>query len=363
MPEAGEASRDVPSSGSSAWLAVLAGVALTVSLMAGYVNRAVLTPAHFAHRASSALEDSAVRDKIASAISDALSSETGGVVPATQVRAAVDDVIADPDFAKQFRAAVVKVHTALVENGADSATLDLSGVVPLVLKRIQAAEPGVPTPPSLPPIRLAIKPPTAVNSAVATAHSLTWLPAVAGVLALLLFAALLLTATDRPRAARRGALAALVAGLVMVAIYVVLREIVVHSTSDSGVAGGIFGAFFDDFAVASLILAGAGLLGWWGAGRFATAKGSEPAAAPRSREPRPAPAQTVSPSARRVQASRRPPPRPADSQDAAATHVLPPLPDTEATKTCPDCAETVLAAARVCKHCGFRFEPQPPGTS
>jgi len=25
------------------------------------------------------------------------------------------------------------------------------------------------------------------------------------------------------------------------------------------------------------------------------------------------------------------------------------------TKTCPDCAETVLAAARVCKHCGYRF--------
>lgn len=29
----------------------------------------------------------------------------------------------------------------------------------------------------------------------------------------------------------------------------------------------------------------------------------------------------------------------------------------ERTKTCPDCAETVLAAARVCKHCGSRFEP------
>jgi hypothetical protein len=29
------------------------------------------------------------------------------------------------------------------------------------------------------------------------------------------------------------------------------------------------------------------------------------------------------------------------------------------SKTCPDCAETVLAAARVCKHCGFRFEAAP----
>lgn len=29
-------------------------------------------------------------------------------------------------------------------------------------------------------------------------------------------------------------------------------------------------------------------------------------------------------------------------------------------KKCPDCAETVLADAQVCKHCGFRFPPPPP---
>jgi ribosomal protein L32 len=38
-----------------------------------------------------------------------------------------------------------------------------------------------------------------------------------------------------------------------------------------------------------------------------------------------------------------------------------------ATKSCPECAETVLDAARVCKHCGYRFEPVPaterPGAS
>lgn len=28
-----------------------------------------------------------------------------------------------------------------------------------------------------------------------------------------------------------------------------------------------------------------------------------------------------------------------------------------ATKRCPDCAETVLAAAQVCKHCRYRFDP------
>ena len=28
----------------------------------------------------------------------------------------------------------------------------------------------------------------------------------------------------------------------------------------------------------------------------------------------------------------------------------------EATKMCPDCAETILSAARVCRHCGYRFD-------
>jgi hypothetical protein len=32
------------------------------------------------------------------------------------------------------------------------------------------------------------------------------------------------------------------------------------------------------------------------------------------------------------------------------------------TKICPDCAETVLHSARVCKHCHFRFEPPLHGS-
>jgi hypothetical protein len=34
--------------------------------------------------------------------------------------------------------------------------------------------------------------------------------------------------------------------------------------------------------------------------------------------------------------------------------------DTDSTKQCPDCAETVLAEAHVCKHCGYRFDEAPP---
>lgn len=33
----------------------------------------------------------------------------------------------------------------------------------------------------------------------------------------------------------------------------------------------------------------------------------------------------------------------------------------ETVKTCPDCANVVLAAARVCQHCGYRFAPALQG--
>jgi len=33
------------------------------------------------------------------------------------------------------------------------------------------------------------------------------------------------------------------------------------------------------------------------------------------------------------------------------------------TKTCPDCAETVLAAARKCRFCGYRFDEPRPGAA
>ncbi len=55
-------------------------------------------------------------------------------------------------------------------------------------------------------------------------------------------------------------------------------------------------------------------------------------------------------------------PQPVNPSQAQPNVVRPgmmPAVAAEATKRCPDCAELVLEAAQVCKHCGYRFEPKP----
>jgi Uncharacterised protein family UPF0547 len=48
--------------------------------------------------------------------------------------------------------------------------------------------------------------------------------------------------------------------------------------------------------------------------------------------------------------------KPASSSASSLGSAAPAASEQSETKICPDCAETVKSAARVCKHCGFRFD-------
>ncbi len=345
-------------------------ILLVVALFLGYIGGAVLDSSHFAHRASDALDDPAVQSEVSKAVSGTISSSSGGAVSAGQVGGTVDSVIADPKFQKEFRVEVAKVHSSLVSGDADSATLKLKSLGPLVAKKLGAAA-GVPVPASVPAVGLEVKPPSGVLSIVRTLDSLSWLPGALGLAALAFLAWLLFRAVDRADAVRSIAKTMLVAGVLMVIVYLGARLLITSAAGGTGAVNAIVDAYFGDFAFASLILAGAGVVGWIGASRFAAApvakRAPEPAPAPK-RTPPPEPAPRPKPAAHEVdersEAETRVVSQPARvdlptvREDAPPPEVAP-EPAESSTKACPDCAETVLAAARVCKHCGYRFQQAP----
>jgi hypothetical protein len=354
---------------------IFACILLVVALFLGYVGGAVLDSSHFAHRASDALDDPAVQDEVSKAVSDSLSGASGGAVASSQINGAVGQVITDPKFQADFRKQLTKVHEQLVSGDQDSATLQLKSIGPLVAKQL-----GLPAGVPVPAVGLQVKPPSGVLSIVTTLDSLSWLPGVLGLAALALLAWLLIRTFDRPDAIRGIAKTMLVSGLLMVVIYFVARQLITSAAGGTGAVGAIVSAYFGDFAIASLILAGAGVLGWIAASRVAAGPRAKPAVdAPKRREPAtPAPAPPVAAPPREPVHNIEP-----DEGSEDRTEVIPgqrartdiptirvpsrdappPPPQAEsterATKTCPDCAETVLTAARVCKHCGYRFDPAP----
>ena len=383
---------------------IFACILLVVALFLGYVGGAVLDSSHFAHRASDALDDSAVQAEVATAVSDSLSGASGGAVPSGAINGAVGQVITDPKFQKDFRVQVAKVHSELVSGDQDSATLQLKTIGPLVAKKL-----GLPAGVPVPAVGLPVKPPSGVLSVVTTLDSLSWLPGVLGLAALALLAWLLIRTFDRPDAVRGIAKTMLVSGLLMVIIYFVARALITSAAGGTGAVGAIVGAYFGDFAIASLILAGAGVLGWIAAARVAAGPRAKPAPAavprarrrearekaprraaggllkrrdtapPRERPPRREPAPEPEPVPGELDRASEAETQVAPAQrarvdlptvaDVPAKEEAPPVPAREPTpdptpaegaiKTCPDCAETVLAAARVCKHCGYRFDPEP----
>ncbi len=345
---------------------IFACILLVVALFLGYIGGAVLDSSHFAHRASDALDDPAVQSEVSNAVSDTISGSSGGAVSAGQVGGTVDSVIADPKFQKDFRVQVAKVHSSLVNGDADSATLQLKTLGPLVAKKL-----GLPAGVSVPPVGLEVKPPSGVLSIVRALDSLSWLPGALGLAALAFLSWLLFRAVDRADAVRSVAKTMLVAGVLMVIVYFAARLLITSAAGGTGAVNAIVDAYFGDFAFASLILAGAGVLGWIGASRFAAAPATK-------RAPKPAPAPEPVPPPKAAPRG-RPAVRQTDERSEASTRVIsqparvdlptvrddsPPPgagsePAKSSTKTCPDCAETVLAAARVCKHCGYRFQQAP----
>ncbi|HYH58360.1 MAG TPA: hypothetical protein VD790_03965 [Thermoleophilaceae bacterium] len=246
-------------------LLVAASVALLLGAVTLYVRGAILDPHEFADRATATLEDRQVRQVVSNRIVD--QSIEQGSAELIQARplleAAVAGALDTGAFQAIFRRASENVHTLLFERDRGSIVLDLADAGIVVVTALKAIAP-----------KLAKEVPRDVEGALidlSDRQFATELLDVAGrirflgialpLLALILFAASMVVATDRRRNVVEGGIAvAIVAALVVVGL-IVARAIVLGNIEDPDsrdAAAAAWDAFFGDLRTLAL---GAGALG------------------------------------------------------------------------------------------------------
>jgi hypothetical protein len=258
---------DTPGRRRSVRALLVAAVLLAIlALVLSYLGRAVLTPGPFADRAVATLRDPAVRDDVADRLTEAVTRDKGGDLVAVRpvVRSLAGAVLGGRAFAALFRRAVIEAHNAVVQRGdgrllvrvADAGVL-IQGVLerfaPAAARRIGAERVAT---------LLTLRPGSAVLGLVRDAkrvYSAAWILAV---LALLTAGGAVWISPDRRRALRQVAIGMLAAGLAIVVLLTLGREIAEQAApaARGAAVGAVWGAFLDGLRVQALVLAVAGAL-------------------------------------------------------------------------------------------------------
>jgi hypothetical protein len=250
---------------SSRALLVAASIALLLGGLTLYARAAVLDSREFSDRATASLEDDEVRKVVSTRIVDVLIEQ--GSAELIQARplleAAVAGALDTGAFQAIFERAAQNVHRLLFERERGSIVLDLADAGIVVISALRAIAPKVAkdVPPDLEGALIELSDRQFATELLDVAGQVRFLGIALPLLALLLYAASLVVATDRRRAVVEGGVAvAIVAGLVVIGL-IVARAIVLSGIDERDAreaAGAAWDSFLGDLRVLAL---GAGALG------------------------------------------------------------------------------------------------------
>jgi hypothetical protein len=199
-------------------LVVAATVALVGAVLTGYASRALFDSDQLSNRATSALEDAAVREAIATKVTDdvVIAAERDLIGLRPLIQGIAGQVVGSGAFRSLFHRAVRDLHRAVFDRDQNTALLtiaDVGAVIKEALERVQprAAE----RIPAAADARIVREDPPQVVVDLARAADRVRAAAVwLAVLAALLAAGALVVSPDRRRTVAQGGLSVALAGLV-----------------------------------------------------------------------------------------------------------------------------------------------------
>jgi hypothetical protein len=246
-------------------LAVLAAVAITLALVAGYVRRAAVDSDQFANRATAALEDDSVRSLLAQQVTDevVLKHESDLIAARPIIESLTSALIGSPAFTNLFRAGVRDVHRTLFNRDKDTVTLTVADVGTVLAATLQKLQPSiadeVDATGRVEILQRDIG--SAGGDLARIADDIRLLAALLAVLSAVLAGAAVAVSPDRRRTVVELGLGAAAGGVVLVLAYAVLRSLAInHVETPEGraAAGAVWDAFLKDLRAAAWILAGSG---------------------------------------------------------------------------------------------------------
>jgi hypothetical protein len=246
-------------------LAALGCICVAAALVAGYVRTTVLDSEQFADRATSALQEPAVRDAIAREITDQaiLRADRDLVAIRPLVETAAGVIVSTPAFRSLFHTAARDLHRTVFTRDRSTATLTIADVGVLLSGALRRLDPkaarGLPAgfAAHLSSGADAVNALDAVDY-VDRVQALAWLSAIAAVL---LLAGAIAVAPGRSRAVVHVGVAIAIAGGVVTLAYQLGRaELLARFPlpADRAAAGDVWDAFLSDLRMWSLVTLAAG---------------------------------------------------------------------------------------------------------
>ncbi len=246
-------------------LAVLAALALVLTVAASYIRSTVVDSGQFADRATVALRNPAVRSLISDTVTnDLVLHQAPNLIAAKPlIEGVVSAVVASNAFADLFRAGVRDVHRAVLHHDRNTVTLTVADVGTLAAAGLEALQPKLAS--EVRSTRLVRLVRDNIGTLPATtmriADDVQLLAILLAIFAVLAAGGAVAVASDRRHACVELGIAVTVAGVLLLVV-LAIGEQVARAQVTSGAArsavGAVYNAFLDDLRTEAWIIAGIG---------------------------------------------------------------------------------------------------------